>query len=162
MSSKPEKSKRFKYNLKTLLKVREIHEKQEEEKFSQAQKKLQEEERKEREIKRFQNEKYSELRQRMEPGQKISNFQEILMRKSHLEIVKEQVEEQIQKREDAERMKEQQRLALAKAAMERKVIEKDKEKKKTLWKKFMNKEEEKFIDDLSTIAFVRKNLDNKK
>ena len=41
--SKPKKSKRFIYNLKTVLKVREIKERQEKDKFHEAEKKVQEE-----------------------------------------------------------------------------------------------------------------------
>lgn len=154
--AKAKKSKRFNYNLAAVLKVRELKEQQEKDRFSEAQQKLQEEERKEEEIKDFQRQKYNELRNIMDAGKTINNFQHILMRKSHLDIVKEQVAEQVKKREQAEDAKEEQREVLSKAMKDRKVIEKDKEKKKTAWKKLMDKEEGKFLDEISTIGYERR------
>lgn len=158
--AKPKKSKRFNYNLGSVLKVREIREKQEQEKFLQAEKHFFEEEKKEKEIKEFQQQKYTELRDIINPGSKISNFQEVLMRKSHLEIVKEQVVEQQHLKEEAERLKEEQRQRLIKAVRDKKVMEKDKEKKKDGWRKLMDKEDGKFLDEIATIGFARKMREN--
>jgi len=151
---KPKKSKRFLYNLQTLLKVKDIRERQEQDKFNEATKQLLEEEKKEKEIKEYQAQKYEELRDLMS-GQ-IPNLQTITNRQFHLETLKTKVEEQIQKRIQAEEAKEAQRQILVQASREKKVIEKDKEKKKISWKKLMDKEDSKFLDDISSIRFDRK------
>ncbi len=154
--SQPKKSKRFKYNLEAVLKVRDIREKQEQEKFMTAEKQYLEEQKKEEEIKEFQSQKYKELRTIIEPGAKISNFQEVLMRNTHLGIVKTQVEEQEKVKLEAERIKEEKRELLLKAVRDKKIIEKDKENKRDGWKKVMDKEAGKFLDDIATIGFSRK------
>jgi len=151
--SKPEKSKSFKYNLLSVLKVRQIHEKQEQEKFQVAERKFDEEKKKEDKIKDFQKQKYHELRELFGSGEVISDFHEVLMRKSHLDIVKEQVQEQERLRQEAERLKDEQRQRLIKAAIDKKIMEKDQEKKKIAWKGVMEKEETKFFDDISSIRF---------
>ncbi|MFC1617524.1 flagellar export protein FliJ [Candidatus Margulisiibacteriota bacterium] len=154
--TKPKKGNRFKYNLAAVLKVREIRETQEQEKFKQAEKKYLEEEKKEKEIKDFQQEKYSELRKTISPGSTISNFQEVLMRKSHLEILKDKVIEQERVKEEAEEIKEDQRDQLIKAVKDKKIMEKDQERKKGQWKKLMDKEHGKFLDEIAGIGHERK------
>ena len=62
------KSKRFKYNLASILKVREIRERQQKDKFSEAEKKYKEEIEKEEKLKNFLVAKYSELREIMMSG----------------------------------------------------------------------------------------------
>jgi flagellar export protein FliJ len=153
--AKAKKSKSFNYNLSAVLRVKEIKEKQEQEKFLTAEKHFFEEQKKEEEIKAFQQEKYRELRKIMDPGSTISNFQEVLMRNSHLDIVKEQVAEQARVKDEAERLKEEQRTQLVRAVVEKKVIERDKEKKKESWRKLMDKEQDKFLDDIATIGYSR-------
>ena len=157
---KPEKSKRFKYNLGSVLKVREIREKQEQEKFASAERTALEEKRKEEEIKSFETEKYKELRQLIAPGKPIENFYEILQRKSHLEVVKKQAKEQERKSDEADRLKEAQRETLLTAARDKKIMEKDQENKKKAWRKVMDKEETKFLDDISTSRFLRNQQDS--
>lgn len=155
MSGKPKKSKRFNYNLTAVLKVREIRERQEQEKFQEAERHFEEEALKAEELKKMQQEKYGELRNIMGPGSQMTNFQQVLMRKTHLDIVKEQVIEQDRVKEEAERLKEEQRLHLIRAVMDKKIMEKDKEKKKESWRKLMDKEDGKFLDDIATIGFSR-------
>lgn len=152
---KAKKSKRFRYNLATVLKVREIREKQAQEAFNEAEKALAEEERKEKEIKEFQAGKYLELREMMQSG-KIGDMQEIMLRKAHLERLKEQVARQVEAREKAEKVVEEKREDLIKAVKEKKIMEKDKEKKREAWRKLMDKEEGKFLDDISGVGFERK------
>lgn len=157
--SEPKKSKRFNYNLESVLKVRAIREKQQQEKFAQAEKEYIEEQKKEEEIKEFQRQKYSELRTLISPGKPIENFQEVLMRKSHLEILKDKVIEQEKSREVAEEKKEQERDTLVKAAMNRQIMEKDKDNKKDSWRKLMDKEDSKFLDEIATIRHDPKKRD---
>ncbi|MFC1754201.1 flagellar export protein FliJ [Thermoproteota archaeon] len=153
--AKPRKSRRFQYNLETVLKYRDIREKQERDKFNEALRKLEEEKRKEHEIKEYQNSKYNELTDIMSAKQKFTDIQAVMNRKVHLEVVKEQVIEQVERRKDADKKKEEQRDHLITAVKEKKVIEKNKERKRDEWRRFMNKEETKFLDDISTSSFSR-------
>jgi flagellar export protein FliJ len=159
--AKPQKSSKFKYRLETLLKVRNIREKQAKDKFSAAQKKLDEEKQKEDQIKNFQNQKYSELREIMTGGTRgdMTDMHQVMARKAHLEVVAEQVIEQEKQREDAEEKKEDERKNVVKAVKSKRIIEIDKDKRKGEWRKLMNKEEAKFLDEISSIAFVKKRRD---
>lgn len=152
--SKPRKSKRYEYNLHSVLKVRLIHEKQEQDKFTAAVRQLEEEEKKEKELIDLQQAAYLKLRELMSGV--MTNLNEITLRKHHLDILKEKIIEQKEVVRQAEEKKEQQRLALVKATMDKKIIEKDKEKKKLAWKKLMDKEDNKFLDDISSIGFEMK------
>ena len=154
MAKPPEKSNKFKYNLQNVLQFRELRETQEQEKFVKAQQEFQSEKQKEDELKDFQNQKYTELHNEMASGQ--IDFQQIFMRRSHLDIVKEQVIEQEKVREDAEEKKDHQREELVKAVKDKEILEKDKEKKRDQWKDLMKKEENKFLDEISAIGFVKK------
>ena len=86
----------------------------------------------------------------------MTNLNEITLRKHHLDVLKEKIIEQKEAVKQAEEKKEEQRLALIKATMDKKIIEKDKEKKKLAWKKLMEKEDNKFLDDISSIGFEMK------
>ncbi|MFH1429405.1 MAG: hypothetical protein ABIH39_06645, partial [Candidatus Margulisiibacteriota bacterium] len=77
-------------------------------------------------------------------------------RRSHLVKVKEDVDEQEQIRNRAEKIREEQRLKLEEKMKERKVIEKDRENRKDDWKKLMNDEEMKFLDDIATTRYNKK------
>jgi hypothetical protein len=111
--SKAKKSKRFQYPLETLLKVREIREKQEQEKFQKAEEKVAEELRKEEEIKNIQAQAYLEL-QEMMIGDNIPDMNIIQLRKHQLENLKEK------------------------------------------WRKIMDKEDAKFMDDIAGINYAKK------
>ncbi len=152
MARKPKKGP-FKYNLATVLKVREIKEKLEKEKFSKAQKEYLAELEKEEQIKNFQNQKIDQQRQALTG--KISNFGLILQGYFHLGKVKVDVKKQEEKRLEAEQRKEEQRERLIRSMLDRKIMDKDKEKKKIAWRKLMDKEETKFLDDLSTGRYSR-------
>ena len=154
MAKPPKKGKRFHYNLAAVLKYREIREQQEQEKFVEKQREFEEEKRKEEEIKDFQAEKYVELRDELSSG-KVIDFHQVQVRKGHLEILKDQVVEQEKKRVDSEEAMEDQRDVLVQSVKERKVLDKDKEKKKDLWKKMMGKEESKFMDEIGGIGQER-------
>ncbi|MFC1517664.1 flagellar export protein FliJ [Candidatus Margulisiibacteriota bacterium] len=153
MARKPKKG-RFKYNLETVLKVRNIREKLEKEKFAKAQKEFQKELKKEEEIKDFQSTKQTEQKSAL--SGKISDFSRILQGHFHLGKVKKDVEKQEKSRLEAEQKKEEQREKLIKSIMDRKIMDKDKEKKVDSWRKLMNKEETKFLDDISTSRYSSK------
>ena len=80
----------------------------------------------------------------------------IQLRQVYLDKLKEDVKSQIKVREDAEEKRETQRDVLTEAVKKTKIIEKDKDKTKISWKKWMGKEEAKFLDDISTIGYERK------
>lgn len=152
--SKPRKSKRYVYNLQSVLKVRTIREKQEQDKFTTAIRKVEEEKQKEQELFDQQAAAYLKLRELMSGV--MTNLNEITLRKHHLEILKQKIIEQQEAVKVAEEKKEEQRLVLVKSTMEKKIIEKDKDKKKIAWKKLMDKEDNKFLDDISSIGFEMK------
>lgn len=156
MARKPKKGP-FKYNLATVLKVRNIREKLEKEKFAKAQKEFLAEQEKEKKIKDFQSKKQGEQRKAL--SGKISDFSRILQGHFHLGKVKTDVKKQEQSRLEAEQKKEEQREKLIKSIMDRKIMDKDKEKKKISWRKLMDKEETKFLDDISTSRYTLKKGD---
>lgn len=157
MPKPPKKGKRFIYNLKSVLKFREIREQQEQETFVEKQREFEEEKRKEEEIKKFQAEKYHELKDELSSGE--IDFHQVQVRKGHLEILKDQVIEQEKKKQESEEAMHEQREVLVQAVKERKVLDKDKEKKKETWKKMMNKEDAKFMDEIGGIGQERKRRD---
>ncbi len=153
--SKPKKSKRFEYQLESVLKVRHIYENQQKEKFKEAKAKQEEEEQKEKELKDFQNEKYGELRTKLGAGQTI-DFQEVQQRKGHLDVVKKQVEDQKVVVDKAQEKTEEERVELVKKVQDRRIMEINKEEKRDEWRKIMVKEDNKFLDEIATISFARK------
>ena len=66
---------------------------------------------------------------------KTIDFQQVMMRKAHLEQLKTEINEQVQIRETAESEKDTQKETLIQAMKDRKILEEDKEKKRELWKK---------------------------
>ena len=150
---KAQKSKRFNYNLKTVLKVRNIFERIEKEKFAEAQRKYLEELKKEEEMHEFERQQQVQLRNKL-TGQ-INDFASVMHRHQFLKKYKEDVVTQEGKTKEADQRKEEQRERLIKAIKDRKIIDKDKEHKKEAWVKLMNREETKFLDDISTTRFFR-------
>ena len=142
------KGKRFNYNLQSVLKYREIMEQQEQEKFVEKQREYEEEKRKEEEIKAFQAEKYTELREHMSSG--YIDFQQLTVRKGHLEVLKDQVIEQEQKTEDSEKAKEEQREVLVQSVKERRCLIKIRKRKRSPGK-LMAKEDAKFLDEIGVL-----------
>jgi len=153
--SKPRKGKRFRYKLQTLLKVRGIREKQEKEKLREKEKIVKEEKKKEAALKETQRKEYLELTQMMTKGE-LPDMNKINMRKHHLEKLKEEVDNQVKKRQEAEEARDSQREVLTQATKEKRVIEKDREKTREAWRKLMDREESKFLDDIASVGFDRK------
>jgi len=151
----PKKSKRFEYNLETVLKVRKIRETQQKEVFNQAERDLQSERQKEQELKNQQNAAYADLLEIMSGGE-ITSMQKIELRKAQIEMLKSKIDEQAQKVQEAEAKVEEEREKLTQCVKDRRILEKDKEKKRELWKKLMEKEFNKFLDEIAGIGYVRK------
>jgi len=109
--SKAHKSKRFNYHLKDVLKVRTIRERQEQDTFREAEKKLAREQQKEKELIETQENFYSELLSCIS-SDKTTDMDDIKRRKAHLERLKEQVDAQIEVRKKAEKDRDTQRQTL--------------------------------------------------
>jgi flagellar FliJ protein len=159
--TKAKKGKRFRYSLDSLLKVRGIREEQEKDKFKESERRLIEEQRKEDEIKAFEKEKYEELKGMMSGGAALPDVQRIMMRKAHLEKVREQLATQGEAVKVAETKKEDQRKQMVLAMIEKKIIDKDKTKTRLAWRKIMNKEEGKFLDDIAVIGYENRSRKKK-
>ena len=153
--TKPKKGKNFVYQLRALLKVRRIREEQQKEVYTKAQQTVDEEMKKEQELINLQQSKYVELVDLMESGE-IEDLNEITLRKHHIEQLKEKIIEQTKVREDAEKIKDEEKDKLTQAMIKRQIIEKDEEKTKEAWKKLMEKEDGKFMDEIATIGFENK------
>ena len=151
--TKAKKGKRFRYSLDSLLKVRGIREGQAQDKFKESERLLIEEKRKEEEIKIFEKEKYEELKGMMTGGAALPDVQQIMMRKAHLEKVRETLATQQEAVKNAETKKEENRQLMVLAMVEKKIIEKDKSKTRLAWRKIMNKEDGKFLDEIAVIGY---------
>jgi flagellar export protein FliJ len=155
MPPKAKKSKRFKYNLQTLLKVREIRKKQAEDAYNEAQRQLEIERQKEEEIRKKEILAYANFREYMKTGD-LGDTGEINRHKTHVEKVKLELIRQIEAVRLAVEKVEEARLELVKCLKDEKIMEKDKEHKREAWRKLMDKEAGKFLDDISTVSFVKK------
>lgn len=152
------KQKRFKYRLESVLKAREAKKKQQQATLSKAQRIQAEEQRKEEEIKKFQAEKYMELRTELSAGETV-DFNSLILRKTHLERLAKAVDEQIETREKADAVVQTEQEKLTYCTQAEKIIKKDKENRRTLWKRAVQREEIKTIDDIASGQFVRKQQD---
>ena len=155
MTKPPKKSKRFQYNLESALNFRELRETQEQDKFNKAEQKYMEELGKEERMKNQERAENAGLVSEISEGKTI-DFQQVMMRKAHLEQLKGEIIEQVEVREAAEKEKEDQRDVLIQAMKDKKILEEDKEKKREMWKNIMKKEEMKFLDEIASIAFSKK------
>ena len=155
MPKPPKKSKRFQYNLESALSFRELRETQEQDKFNKAEQKYMEELSKEERMKDQERSENAGLVSQISEGKTI-DFQQVMMRKAHLEQLKGEIVEQVEVRETAEKEKDDQREVLVQAMKDKKILEEDKEKKREMWKNIMKKEEMKFLDEIASIAFAKK------
>jgi flagellar FliJ protein len=144
MSKAPKPGKKFKYDLTAVLKVREIRERKEQEKFAE----------REEAINAEKKGKEEELRGVFRKGP-ISNFQKVLQRRAHLDVLKDDLEEQVEKVIEAGKLLEEQRAKLIEAVKDKKIMEKHKEKKLEEFNKLMSGLEMKFMDEIATQRFKR-------
>lgn len=144
----------FKYPLESLLKVREIKEQKEQEKFAQRKKEYLLEKQKEDEISNKKRNKTDELRNIMKKGV-IKDFFRVLARRAHLGLLKEELDKQVDKVIDASSKLEDQRDKLMDSMKNRKIIEKDKEHKLSEYSEAMKQLEIKFMDEISSLRFKR-------
>ncbi len=158
MAKKPKPGKKFKYDLQTVLKVRAIKEKKEKEKFAVKQKKYMEEKQKEEAIEREKMGKEEELRGVFRRGP-ISDFTKVLRRKAHLDVLKDDLDEQVERVIEASKLLEEQRAHLIASMKDKKIMEKHKEKKLDEYKKIMQELELKFMDEIATERFKHEKRD---
>ena len=155
--SKPKKGKRFRYQLETLLKVRDIWETQQKEVFQAAEKKVVEEEEKKEVIRQEEDAQYNTLISEMkgEDGEP-ADIQRIMLRKAHLETLAKDLVEQQKVVEEAEEQRDKEKEELVKKMLDKKIMEIDKDKTRWAWKKLMDKEAGKFLDDISAVGYEKK------
>lgn len=152
MAKEMKPGKKFKYDLQAVLKVREIKEKKEQEKFAEKNRAYLEEKRREEAIKQEKKGKEEELRSVFRRGP-ISNFERVLRRRAHLDVLKSDLDEQIEKVIEASKLLEEQRARLVEAVKDKKIMEKHKEKKLEEYNKLMQSLELKFMDEIATQRF---------
>jgi len=150
--AKPKPGKRFKYDLESVLKVRGIKEKKEQEKFAEKQVEYIKQKEKEETIKQEKKHKEEELRNVFKRGP-ITNFEKVLRRKAHLEVLKDDLDNQVEKVIEASSALEEQRAHLVASMKDKKIMEKHKEKKLDEYKKIMQDLEMKFLDEIATERF---------
>jgi flagellar protein FliJ len=156
MGKKPKKSKRFIYNLAAVLKVRIIKETLQKEEVTKAEKKYQEELEKEAVIAKAMQAEHNAILSMYNSGEAI-NLRKVELHKFHLETLEKKLIEQKKITLEAERRIEEEKKKLLKAVRDKKILEKDKEKKRAIWKKIMGKEEMKFLDDIASSRFSKSN-----
>lgn len=152
MAKEPKAGKRFEYDLQSVLKVRAIKEKKEKEKFAEKQKTYMTEKEREEAIKQDKHDKEDDLRQVFGKGQ-ITDFSKVLSRKAHLEVLKDDLDKQVDKVIEASKKLEEQRAKLIISVKDKKIMEKHKEKKLDEYNKLMNDLETKFLDEIATERF---------
>lgn len=150
--AKVKPGKKFKYDLETVLKVRAIKEKKEQEKFAEKSREYNQEKETEEEIKSKKLNEEQKLRGVYQKGP-IKDFAEVLRRHAHLGIVKEDLDKQVEKVIEASRKLEEQRDKLVGAMKDKKIMEKNKEHKLDEYKKMMQKIEISFLDEIATVRF---------
>ena len=154
MAQKQQPGKKFKYGLNPVLKVRAIKEKKEQEKFAEKKRSYMTEKEKEEAIELNKKSKEEELRGVFAKGP-ISNFAKVLQRRGHLDVLKDDLDKQIEKVIESSKVLEEQRARLVIAMKDKKVMEKHRERKVDEYKKMMQQMETKFLDEIATERFKR-------
>lgn len=158
MAKKPKPGKRFKYDLESVLKVRAIKEKKEQEKFADKQREYLTEKEREEEIEKNKKTKEEELRGVFRRGP-ISDFAKVMRRRSHLDVLKDDLDKQVEKVIEASKVLEEQRARLIASMKDKKIMEKHKERKLDEFKKLMQELELKFMDEIATERFKHEKRD---
>lgn len=148
---------KFEYSLETVLKVRNIRERQEKEKFATAQKKYFEEHDKTQKLIKEQRDRQDDIVATYKKG-KIDDFGAVLRRHIHLEDLGERRDKQAGVEHEAEKKRDDQRGVLIEKMKDRKVIEKDKDHKKEEHKELMDGLEAKFFDEIGSTTFTREKI----
>jgi len=158
--AKPKPGKRFKYDLDTVLKVRGIREKKEQEKFALKKRDYLNEKEKEDEIATQKQGKEEELRGVFKRGP-ISDFDKVMRRRAHLDVLKDDLDAQVEKVIEASRLLEEQRARLVESMKDKKIMEKHRERKLDEYNKLMLNLEMKFMDEIATQRFKHEEVAGK-
>ncbi|MFA5097191.1 MAG: hypothetical protein WC490_01025 [Candidatus Margulisiibacteriota bacterium] len=156
MAKEVKPGKKFDYPLETVLKVKKIKEKKEQEKFAESQREYYLEKQREKEIEDEKKAKATELKGMMKGA--ISSMDKIMQRKQHLNLLKEHLDAQIEKVIEASKKLEKQRGKLLIAMKDRKIIDKDKEHKLDKYNEVMKQLDIKFMDEIATLRFKREKM----
>ncbi len=157
MAKEVKAGKKFKYTLETVLKVRGIREKKEQEKFAVKKREYLDEKDKEETLKDKKKGEEQEIREAFTG--KVSDFEKVLRRHSHLGVLKGEIENQVEKVIEASRQLENQREQLLSSMKDKKIIEKNKERKLQQYTKAMQDAEIKFLDEIATERFIRDKME---
>lgn len=149
------KAGKFKYTLETVLKVRGIKEKKEQEKFAEKKREYLTEKEQEELLKTKKRKEEDDIRAVFKKKEPISDFEKVLRRHSHLGVLKKDIEKQVEKVIQASKVLEDQREKLVSAMKDKKIIEKDKEKTLEKYHKLMQDLELKFLDEIATQRYTR-------
>lgn len=159
MAKEVKPGKKFNYGLETVLKVRGIREKKEQEHFAEKKREYLTEKEKEELLKDKKKGEEQEIRQAF--SGKVSDFEKVLRRHAHLGVLKGEIETQVEKVIDASRKLEEQREKLLQSMKDKKIIEKDKEKKLGQFTKAVQDLEMKFLDEIATERFIHEKMGQK-
>lgn len=149
---------KFKYRLQKILEFKEKKEEEEKEKLA----KLMEQLEYEKKVKAQLEQKLIEVQQVLRDKQAAGtlNVEELRFYPGHIKNIKNQIRNQeLRLQELAIRIKEQ-RTALMKAAQERQVYQKHKEKCQEEWQAELDRKEAIMLDELATINFARNQAKN--
>lgn len=130
---------------------------QEQEKFAERQKEYLIEKQKEDQITEHRTTRTKELRKILSRGP-ISDFDKVMRRRVHLNILKEELDKQVEKVVEASEKVEEQRENVTKALKDRKILEKNKERKFKEYTQIMNQLETQFLDEIATTRFQRQKV----
>ena len=145
--------KKFVYRLQKILEFKEKKEEEEKEKLAKLMDQLEHEKRVKAQLEQKLVEVQQVLRQKQAAG--TLNVEELRFYPGHIKNIKNQIRNQeLRLQELAIRIKEQ-RNALMKAAQERQVYQKHKEKCQQEWQAEMDRAEAIMLDELATINFAR-------
>jgi len=153
--AKEMKPGKFKYTLETVLKVKNIRERKEKEKFAEKQRDYLTEKQMEERMEQEKKSKEGELKNIIHKGP-ISEFEKVMRRHAHLGVLKKGIDDQIEKVIDASKKLEEQRTNLVESMKERKIIEKNKEHQLGAYKEMMKQLEINFLDEIATTRFKKK------
>jgi len=161
MAKEVKAGKKFKYGLETVLKVRGIREKKEQEKFAEKKRAYLTEKEREELLKDKKRGEEQEIRETFKKPGPISDFEKVMRRHAHLGVLKGEIEKQVEKVIEASRILEDQRENLLKSMKDKKIIEKNKEHKFEEYTKAMQDMEMKFLDEIATERFMHEKLEKK-
>ena len=151
--SKPKKGKRFVYPLESLLKVRKIREKQQQEAFNKAELELHKERLTETQMKQEQDAHIVKVHEMLSSSE-LPSLTTIQMNQEHMKALEQKVNEQKKVVKKAEEKRTKEHELLIEKAKEKKIIERDREKTRDAWKKMMDKIDAQFLDELASIKFT--------